>query len=146
MPDWDRIVEERLPNLKLAEAREEEIRDELAGHFAELHADLLTKTGSEEEAMRQALAEIGDWRSLARRIRITEMLGMLNVRVRTLWLPGLTGLAAALFSSVAAGAVLRGMPDGGIAFIEAINLSGLVMVFLGLLLVPSGFVGSGIAW
>jgi hypothetical protein len=85
----------------LPEAREAEIREELAEHFAEMHVDLLAKTGSEEEAMRQALAEIGDWRSLARKIRISEILGQLSLRVRTFWLPGLMGLTAAMLSGIA---------------------------------------------
>jgi len=146
MPDWDRIVEERLPRLKLPETREAEIRDELAGHFAEMHAECLTKTDSEQEAMRQALAEIGDWGALARKIRIMEKLGMLNLRVRTFWLPGLMGLAAAAFSSMALSIVLRKMPDGGMAFIKAINDSGLGMAFFGLSALPAGFVSAGIAW
>ncbi len=146
MPNWDRIVEEKLPNLKLPETREKEIRDELAGHFAELHADFLTKTDSEEEAMRLALAEIGEWGALARKIRITEKLGMLNLRVRTFWLPGLLGLAAAAFSSIALSMVLGRMPDGGRAFIKAINDSGLGMAFFSLSALPAGFVSAGIAW
>jgi hypothetical protein len=146
MPDWDRIVAEKLPRLKLQETREAEIRDELAGHFAEMHVDFLASTHSEEEAMRLALEEIGDWGALARRIRITERLGMLNLRVRTLWLPGLMGLAAAALSSVALSMVLHRMPDGGRAFIKAMNDSGLGMAFFGISTVPAGFVSAGIAW
>jgi hypothetical protein len=146
MPDWDRIVAEKLPRLKLQETREAEIRDELAGHFAEMHVDFLASTHSEEEAMRLALEEIGDWGALARRIRITERLGMLNLRVRTLWLPGLMGLAAAALSSVALSMVLHRMPDGGRAFIKAMNDSGLGMAFFGFSALPAGFVSAGIAW
>jgi hypothetical protein len=146
MHDWDRIVNQRLPKLKLPEIREADIREELASHFAELHADFLTKTGSEEEAMRLALAEIGDWGALARKIRLTEKLGMLSPRVRTLWLPGVMGIAVAMLTSVAESALLRMMPDGGTAFTKTINHSGFIMPFLGLWLLPAGLVGSGIAW
>jgi len=146
MHDWDRIVEQRLPKLKLPEAREAEIREELAEHFAEMHVDLLAKTGSAEEAMRQALEEIGDWHSLARKIRISEMLGKLSLRVRTFWLPGLMGFAAAMLSGIALSMMWRSMPDGGRALRSAINDSGLGLAFLGLLQLPAGFVASGVAW
>jgi hypothetical protein len=126
MHDWDRIVEQRLPRLKLPEAREAEIREELAEHFAEMHVDLLAKTGSEEEAMRQALAEIGDWRSLARKIRISEILGQLSLRVRTFWLPGLMGLTAAMLSGIALSMVWRSMPDGAGPFVARSTIRGSV--------------------
>ena len=83
--------------------------------------------------MRLALAEIGEWGALARKIRVTEKLGMLNPRVRTLWLPGVMGIAAAMLTNVALSALLRRIPDGGMSFIKAINHSGSVMAFLGLL-------------
>ena len=146
MHNWDRIINERLPKLKLPEIREAEIREELAAHFAEMHAEFLTKTDSQEEAMRLALAEIGDWRALARKIRIAENLGMLNLRVRTFWLPGLMGLAAAAFSSIALSMVLRRMPDRGMALIKAINDSGLGIAYFGFSALPAGFVSAGIAW
>jgi hypothetical protein len=146
MPDWDRVVEEKLPKLKLPETREAEIRSELAGHFAEMHADFLTKTDSGEEATRQTMEEIGDFGALARKIRITEKLGMLNPRLRTFWVPGLMGIAAAMLANIAVSILLVRLPDRGVAFSKAINHSGFVMAYLGLLLLPSGFVSSGIAW
>ena len=143
MPDWDRIVAEKLPKLKLPETREAEIRCELAGHFAEVCADFVIETGSEKEAMRQTMEEIGDWRALARRIRITEKLGVLNSRVRTLWLPGLLGVAAGMLVPRVVFLFIS-WPHGRVA--DALNTPELVMAFLGLLMLPSGFVSAGVAW
>jgi hypothetical protein len=146
MPDWDRIVQEKLPKLNLARAREAEIREELVAHFSEMYAEFLEKTSSEEEAMRKVLAEIGDWRALARQIRITELIGSLNLRVRTLWLPGLMGTVAVPLGGMVAFMLFRRMPDQSVAFLNKIEHLGLAAVFFGLLLLPSGFLSSGVAW
>lgn len=68
MPDWKRIVRERLSALRLAAVREEEIVEELAGDLEERYQRALRDGASPQEAERLALAELDDSELLAREI------------------------------------------------------------------------------
>ena len=60
MPEWKQEIRERMAGLKLEPAREMEIVDELAQHLDDLHAELRTGGATEEEAAREALAELSE--------------------------------------------------------------------------------------
>src|SRR5713226_4269150 len=68
MPDWRRLVRERLPPLALPGAREEEIREELAQQLEQTYDEARTAGAEDAEAMGRALAQMGDWRQLAAEI------------------------------------------------------------------------------
>src|SRR5260370_2430905 len=72
MPDWRRLVRERLPALHLRPERESEIVAELALQLEEAYADAVAGGADEEEALRRALAQLGDWDKLGRGIDLSE--------------------------------------------------------------------------
>src|SRR5437764_130796 len=71
MPDFQRIVRDRLRDCGLAPAREWEIVDELAQHLRDRYESQLSSGGSEEEAERAVIAEF-DGRDLAAQLREIE--------------------------------------------------------------------------
>ena len=72
MPDWRRLVRERLPALHVRPEREGEIVAELALQLEQAYADALAGGAGEEEALRRALAQLGDWDKLGRGIDVSE--------------------------------------------------------------------------
>ena len=89
MPDWQKIVRERLDGLALDAAEKEEVHAELAAHLEESYESLRTKGLQEQAAMQQTLAQVADWQDLRRRIQTARTKeNIMNDRVRQLWLPG----------------------------------------------------------
>ena len=72
MPDWRRLVRERLPALHVRPERESEIVAELALQLEQAYADAVAGGAGEEEALRRALAQLGDWDKLGRGIDVSE--------------------------------------------------------------------------
>ena len=72
MPDWSRLVRERLPALHVRPERENEIVAELALQLEQAYADAIAGGAGEEEARRRALAQMGDWDKLGRGIDVPE--------------------------------------------------------------------------
>ncbi len=72
MPDWRRLVRERLPALHVPPERESEIVTELALQLEQAYADAVAGGAGEEEALRRALAQLGDWNKLGRGIDVSE--------------------------------------------------------------------------
>ena len=73
MPDWREPIRERLAQLDLAGAHEEEIVEELAQHLEDRYSELRTRGASEEEARHLALIELQEDKTLEaqlRRVRI----------------------------------------------------------------------------
>ena len=60
MPDWAKIVRERLAGLALEDDDAVQVFDEVASHLEENYRSLLSEGCSEEEAVRRALADAGD--------------------------------------------------------------------------------------
>ena len=60
MPDWRHAIERRLDGLRLPPAREAEVVEELAQHLDDRYADLRSGGASEEDARRDALAELDE--------------------------------------------------------------------------------------
>ena len=59
MPDWNRLVRERLAPLRLTPATEDSLAEELAQHLDDSYRDLLAGGANMQEAFRGALAEFG---------------------------------------------------------------------------------------
>src|SRR5712692_6066833 len=68
MPDWKKIVREKLTPLPLENRRQEEIIEELAQQLESACEDARASGASEPEALRQSLAQFGDWEMLRREI------------------------------------------------------------------------------
>jgi hypothetical protein len=102
MPDWEKLVRERLAGLRLELQEENDVIAELADHLEEDFESLCRRGMSEHEATRGALAQVADWKTLKRRIylaRHTE--DIMERRVRQFWVPGFLGFAVFLaFSTI----------------------------------------------
>ena len=101
MPDWEKLVQERLAQLALDEGERQEVIAELAGHLEEVFESLCRRGISEDEATRRSLAEVADWKILRRKIyliRHTE--DIMEPRVRQFWVPGFLGFAVFLAFSM----------------------------------------------
>jgi len=94
MPDWRRIVEERLGKTGAGQEAEGEIVSELAGHMEDLYIELRRRGIEDSEAAKLVLNELADGARLGRRLRSAKEGGM-NDRTRQFWLPGMASLIAA---------------------------------------------------
>jgi len=92
MPDWHAHVRDHLGSLCRAQAEEEEVTDELAGHLEECYVALRANGIPEEEAFAQTCARAGKWEELRRGIVSAKQEGTMSVRVRQIWVPGLVTL------------------------------------------------------
>lgn len=99
MPDWQRLVRERLSGCGLPAAQQNEVFVELAAHLED-RFELERASGLDEpEAFRHALNEVDNWRALARKIhRARRQEVVMNHRTRSLWVPGLVCTLAAMGS------------------------------------------------
>jgi hypothetical protein len=106
--DWNLLVRERFSGRGLTELQQTEIVSELAAHLEDLYEHERSLGITEPEAISRALNEVDNWRQLSRNINRTRKAeGQMNNRTRSLWLPGLTTLTAAM---------------GGLAIISRFNL------------------------
>ncbi len=97
MPDWGKLVAEKLDATDLPPQQRQEIAAELASHLEEAFEEQRARGATESEAVGQALSEVFDWNELARRIRRAKREeGIMNDRTRRLWLPGLASFLAAV--------------------------------------------------
>jgi hypothetical protein len=60
MPDWNRIVRERLASLHLRAAEEADLAEEVAQHLDDCYRELISAGESEQEAYRKTFAELDD--------------------------------------------------------------------------------------
>jgi hypothetical protein len=67
MPDWERIVAERLARSRLTPEIRREVVAEIAAHLEEYYVELLKAGRTDAEAA--TLAQVSDWRALRRRIQ-----------------------------------------------------------------------------
>lgn len=97
MPDWKALVLERLERLGLSPTQEEEIVSELAGHLEDCYEECRTQEVGKSEAIERTLEQVANWPNLSRQIRRAKSKEkMINRRTKTLWLPALISLAAAM--------------------------------------------------
>lgn len=94
MPDWEKLVRQRLPDLGIAPEETHEIFVELAGHLEEAYETLRRQGVPKQDAVRLALSQVTDWSDLQRQIRSARMQeeNIMNTRVTRFWLPGLITL------------------------------------------------------
>ena len=96
MPDWNKVVRERLSLVDLTPAEQKEIIAELASHLDDLYEQCRGQGMSESQAVQRTGNEIRNPARLARTIeRAKYKEGNMNDRTSHLWLPGLASLIAA---------------------------------------------------
>jgi hypothetical protein len=64
MPDWKKIVREKLGRLPLHNGRREEVIEELAQQLESAYEEALAQGITEQEALRRSLAQFKDWEKL----------------------------------------------------------------------------------
>ena len=99
MPDWKKLVEQRLFSLNLPPSAKQEIVAELAAHLEDVYEAAKARGLDANFALELAQQEIHDWHVLLadlRRAKSKE--NSMNLRTRSLWLPALASLfASSLF-------------------------------------------------
>jgi hypothetical protein len=94
MPDWQKLVSQRLAGLALDASEKEEICTELAGHLEESYESIRAEGLADQEAIHRTLARVADWRDLQQRIFVAKRRGhFMQKRLRQLWIPGFLMLA-----------------------------------------------------
>jgi hypothetical protein len=97
MPDWQKLVRERLTGLAPENADSAEVVEEIAGHLEEQYESLLHKGISEQAAVhcvRQDLADCRDLKSKIESSRSKER--PMNSRVSQFWLPSFLTILLAM--------------------------------------------------
>ncbi len=93
MPDWQKLVRQRLSGLALDAPDKEEVHAELAVHLEETYETLLREGMLEPDAIHRALSLANDWQNLQRRIQIAKTKeNIMNDRVKQFWFPSLLTL------------------------------------------------------
>ncbi len=93
MADWRQRVQAEFRARRLTLEKEEEIVAELADYLEDFYSDCRRQGDTDARARARALAQVPDWRKLARRIhraRFEE--DAVNARTRSFWLPGVVTL------------------------------------------------------
>ena len=86
MPDWQR---QHLSGLARDPAEKEEVQAELAAHLEEACEAFCQEGLPEKQAIHRTMEKVSDWRVLQRKISLAKRReGLLQKRVRQLWLPG----------------------------------------------------------
>lgn len=102
MPDWQKLVHERLAQRRTGAEMDPEVTEELAHYLEDLYEAGLDNELTEHEAVQRALAEVRNWPRLARNIKFAREGGeMLKQRIQTLWMPGLVAAILTVTVSVA---------------------------------------------
>jgi hypothetical protein len=97
MPDWKKLVREHIASSALPAASREEVVSELAAHLEEAYEAALLQGLTEKSAVEFTLQEVNDWHALAARIqRARSEENPMNNRIRSLWLPAMANLLAAM--------------------------------------------------
>jgi hypothetical protein len=110
MRDWEALVKQRLAGLALEPKERAEVIAEVAGHLEETCEAMLRQGMTEEDAVRRALSQAGNWRELQRKILEARKRGpIMEKRVRQVWIPGfLTLILSMLFLTALYRLGLRG--------------------------------------
>ncbi len=96
MPDWKKLVRERMAFSGLPRDVHDEVVAEIAAHLQEGYEDGRSQGLTEAAAVEFTLQEVQDWRVLAadiRRVKSGE--GPMNTRTKRLWLPAMASLVGA---------------------------------------------------
>jgi hypothetical protein len=108
--DWGALVERRLAGLALEPEERAEVIAEVAAHLEDTCETMLRQGMTEEEAVRRALSQAGDWQNLQRKILGAKRREqIMEKRIRQLWIPGfLTLILSMLFLTALYRLGLRG--------------------------------------
>ncbi len=83
MPDWHKLVGERLAQLALEEGERREVVAELAGHLEETYEGLRLGGASDNEAIRGTLLQVENWNTLRNEIYVARTReNIMNARTR----------------------------------------------------------------
>ncbi|HKW62512.1 MAG TPA: hypothetical protein VJN89_08215 [Candidatus Acidoferrum sp.] len=105
MPDWKKIVREKLGTFPLTNGRGDEVIEELAQQLESAYEEALAQGINEQEAMRRSLAQFKDWEKLrsevfhsveGTRLPLWEQNGFFSPRRWPVWIA--LGLSAVLFA------------------------------------------------
>jgi hypothetical protein len=111
MPDWEKLVGDRLAQLALEKRERQEVVAELAGHLEEIYEGSRGKGASHDEAIRRALLQVDDWKKLRQEMYVARTKeNAMNARTSRLWVPSFVTLAASVITLVAFG--LLGLQPG----------------------------------
>jgi hypothetical protein len=101
MPDWQKLVRERLSGLVLDATEKEEVHAELAAHLEESYEGFRKRGLLEKEAAHRALEQVSDWQQLLRNIVAAKRREHpMKKRVPQLWIPGFLMLILSMLSLV----------------------------------------------
>src|SRR6202020_168832 len=96
MPDWKKLVRERMESSLLSAACREEVISELAAHLEETYEAACSQALTEDSAVELTLQEVSDWDVLAGKIRDAKSEEVhMNYRTKSLWLPAMASLLGA---------------------------------------------------
>src|SRR5208282_1460577 len=102
MRDWKALVKQRLAGLGLEPEETAEVIAEVAAHLEDACEEMLRQGMTEEEAVRRALSQAGNWKDLRRKILALKRREQpMKKRIRQLWFLGfLTLILSMLFLTV----------------------------------------------
>lgn len=97
MPNWQKLVHEKLAQLDLDAAEREEVCAELASHLEDDYQYSLAAGATEELAIRRALRHVRDWHDLKSKIESSRKKELpMNKRVTQFWFPAFLTLALSM--------------------------------------------------
>ncbi len=96
LPDLPQLVRSGLSRLELPPKEREDVIAELAAHLAESCADAQAAGIPVEHSIQKTLEQVSDWNAFATEIYFARKGATMNVRTRTLWLPGLLTLTLSM--------------------------------------------------
>jgi hypothetical protein len=97
MLDWHQLVQQRLAALAIEDGEATQVFEELAGHLEENYRSLIKAGLSEEIAANRALAQVGDWQDLKRKIESSRNKEtIMNKRVTQFWFPAFLTLSLSM--------------------------------------------------
>jgi hypothetical protein len=76
MPDWEKLVSERLGTTGLMPKERADVVAELAAHVEDLYEEKFAKDLSEQEAIKRAFGLVPNWCELSRKISRAKLRGM----------------------------------------------------------------------
>jgi hypothetical protein len=98
MRDWGAVVEQRLAGLVMEPEERTEVIAELGAHLEDICEEMLRQGVTEEEAVRRAMSQAGDWQDLQRKILAAKRREQpMKKRVWQLWIPGFLTLILSTF-------------------------------------------------
>src|SRR5713101_7844919 len=97
MPDWQKLVRQRLSGLALDAAEKDEIHAELAAHLEESYEVFCKEGVPPREAVQRTLMQVVDWQDLQRKILTARRREQpMQKRMHQLWILGFIALTLSM--------------------------------------------------